>query len=188
MADDVKFVFKTLIKVPLTVIIAYMVMNIILFANFYFKYLGYSYIVMQTVYENNYLPTAEQNTLLATANDTLNNSDLIYRTYICVDTNSGTSDDEFKRQMGVNDKLVIDNNATSFTKASATVIGSNNKRVQYGKKIQVHVGYVFKMMLPFNHTNNQSKGNVLDWTRRATYIPITFNYNVTGLKYYGDLK
>ena len=148
MADDVKFVFKTLIKVPLTVIIAYMVMNIILFANFYFKYLGYSYIVMQTVYENNYLPTAEQNTLLATANDTLNNSDLIYRTYICVDTNSGTSDDEFKRQMGVNDKLVIDN----------------------------------------NHTNNQSKGNVLDWTRRATYIPITFNYNVTGLKYYGDLK
>lgn len=56
MADSVKYIFKTLIKVPCIILVCYMVLNAFMFVYSYFKVLGLSYVVMQTAVENNYLP------------------------------------------------------------------------------------------------------------------------------------
>lgn len=56
MADSVKYIFKTLIKVPCIILVCYMILNAFMFVYSYFKVLGLSYVVMQTAVENNYLP------------------------------------------------------------------------------------------------------------------------------------
>jgi hypothetical protein len=71
MSDEVKFIFKTLIKVPVIVFVCYLILNVLLFSFTYFKLLGMSYVVMQTVVENNYLPNSEKEDLLKYI-DTLN--------------------------------------------------------------------------------------------------------------------
>lgn len=63
MADEVKFIFKTLIKTPVIIFIAYAVFNLLFFFYIYFQMLGFSYVVMQTAVENNYLPKSELSTL-----------------------------------------------------------------------------------------------------------------------------
>lgn len=56
MEGGVKFIFKTLIKVPVYIYAAFLVFNIFAFCFIYFKMLGFSYLVQQTAVENNYLP------------------------------------------------------------------------------------------------------------------------------------
>lgn len=63
MADEVKFIFKTLIKTPVIIMIFYAIFNLLFFFYIYFQMLGFSYVVMQTAVENNYLPSAELATL-----------------------------------------------------------------------------------------------------------------------------
>lgn len=63
MEDGVKFIFRTLIKVPCIIMASFFVFNIFAFAFTYFKLLGFSYVVMQTAVENNYIPDAERATL-----------------------------------------------------------------------------------------------------------------------------
>jgi hypothetical protein len=63
MEDGVKFIFKTLIKVPVIIFFSFFIFNILAFCLTYFKVLGASYVVMQTAVENNYLPSSELNTL-----------------------------------------------------------------------------------------------------------------------------
>ena len=59
MEDGVKYIFKVLLKVPIIIVVCYLVMNIFFFFFIYFKCLGISYVVMQTAVENNYLPQRE---------------------------------------------------------------------------------------------------------------------------------
>ncbi|MBR1454027.1 MAG: hypothetical protein IJ593_05230 [Lachnospiraceae bacterium] len=59
MREQVEFIFKTLIKVPIIILVSYLVFNLFAFGISYFKVLGYSYIVSQTIVENNFLPDAE---------------------------------------------------------------------------------------------------------------------------------
>ena len=63
MSDGVKFIFKTLLKVPIIILVTYAIFNAFAFSLSYFKILGFSYVAMQTAVENNYLPTQELNTL-----------------------------------------------------------------------------------------------------------------------------
>ena len=63
MNSSIRFIFKTLTKIPITILAVYAVFNIFAFSLTYFKLLGLSYVVMQTAVENNYLPTEEYNTL-----------------------------------------------------------------------------------------------------------------------------
>lgn len=60
MSDSVKFIFKTLLRVPIIIIVAYTIFNIFAFGLSYFKMLGLSYVAMQTAVENNYIPTSER--------------------------------------------------------------------------------------------------------------------------------
>jgi hypothetical protein len=69
MEDGVKFIFKTLIKVPCIIFVAYLILNMLMFSYTYFKLLGMSYVVMQTCVENNYLPNSEFTDLLKYVDD-----------------------------------------------------------------------------------------------------------------------
>jgi hypothetical protein len=69
MEDEVKFIFKTLIKVPCIIFVAYLILNLLLFSYTYFKLLGMSYVVMQTCVENNYIPNSEFTDLLNYVDD-----------------------------------------------------------------------------------------------------------------------
>ncbi len=63
MEDSIKTIFKTLIKVPVIIMVSYLIFNIFAFGISYLKILGLSYVVMQTAIENNYIPQEEKNSL-----------------------------------------------------------------------------------------------------------------------------
>lgn len=63
MADSVKFIFKTLIKVPVIIVVSYLLFNLWVFSFSYLKILGVSYVVCNTAIQNNYIPSAEKNQL-----------------------------------------------------------------------------------------------------------------------------
>lgn len=63
MSESVKFIFKTIIKVPIIILVCYAVFNAFAFGLSYFKMLGLSYVAMQTAVENNYIPPTEGSTL-----------------------------------------------------------------------------------------------------------------------------
>ena len=63
MSDSVKFIFKTLLKVPVIILVAYGIFNLFAFSFSYFKIMGFSYVAMQTAVENNYIPATEMGTL-----------------------------------------------------------------------------------------------------------------------------
>ena len=68
MNESVKFIFKTLLKVPVFILVAYAIFNLFAFSFSYFKIMGFSYVAMQTAVENNYFPQTEYNTLTAYLN------------------------------------------------------------------------------------------------------------------------
>lgn len=59
MSDSVRYIFKTLIKVPKIVFICFAIFNAFAFGVSYMKVLGLSYVAMQVAMENNYIPPAE---------------------------------------------------------------------------------------------------------------------------------
>lgn len=63
MSDGVKYIFKTLIKIPIIILVSFAVFNVFAFMLSYMKVLGISYAVLQTGMENNYIPPNEYYTL-----------------------------------------------------------------------------------------------------------------------------
>ncbi len=120
MADSVKFIFKTIIKVPCFIAISYLIANLFLFSMFYFKFLGISYSVMQTALENNYLPPTE----LAALQKSL---DGIYK-----------FSDGSQSEVIPGARIYIGNDSGSY----------NNNRKQYGKTMVVGIEYQYKWILP----------------------------------------
>ena len=183
MSDSVKFIFKTLIKVPCYIMVAYFILNIFAFAHTYFKMLGFSYVVMQTAVENNYLPETEYNQL---------------NSYL---SRQGTS-------FCANPRIVIHDAADG---SILPAYGHPYSRRQYGSKVCVGVEYDFRMiwpLMPVSSTEATTAG-VDTWnSQAATYDPIgdpndpdddmrdrgngwnhvVIKYTVPGLKYYPDLS
>lgn len=188
MSDAVKFVFKSLIKVPCYVAIVYIIANLVFMGIFYFKFLGLSYTVMQTAMENNYIPPKEKSSIEKSINEIENSSVLISDAYISVGDNAD-----------------IDKNAT------------RNARTQYGTEKTVGVHYKYKWIFPLMpeeygqkanelnslsditgtsfrtelNSDNTSKysDTQLDKMRDAKAIKFDFNikYTVPCLQYYADL-
>ena len=69
MSDNVKFIFMTLIKVPCIIFVAFFIFNIFAFFFIYFKMLGFSYVVMQEVVENNYITASQRDQINAQFKD-----------------------------------------------------------------------------------------------------------------------
>lgn len=64
MSDGVKFVFKTLFKVPIFILAAYLLMNVLGIVTTYFKVQGIQYGLENIVTENNYISTQDLTKLM----------------------------------------------------------------------------------------------------------------------------
>lgn len=168
MEDTVKYIFKTLIKVPCIIVASYLVFNIFCYGLISFKLLGVSYTVMQTAVENNYIPEEEKNTLEAYFQELDNSSELI--------NNVGfTSDTDFaKHQYGstVNVGVTAD---YKFILPLMPYQQTSDGIVAAGKT---------------NKVTNWLSDSELATVRKAneTENNITFSYTVPGLKYYPDMN
>lgn len=188
MSDGVKFIFKTLIKIPCIVFAFYFVLNLFAFSLTYFKLLGFSYVVMQVAVENNYIPAAELYTL--------NN-------YLDSITDTGVVD---------NARIILAGDpAEGESPDDASVV-----KKQYGGIVTVGVGAHYRWIWPLM-PKEQTVGNTgfLGWrdpqtgqdrgefngflgdtaleALREQYAENTYNniiikYTVPGLKYYPDLQ
>lgn len=168
MEDGVKFIFKTLLKVPIIIFVCYLFFNIFTFAFTYFRALGISYVVMQTVVENNYIPPQEKSTLQAYASSMT--TEMAYNWKIV-----GT---ETKQQYGK-----TANAGVSYT---YKVIWPLMPYEQYNNEDGQVEG--------FNGTDTTggwASDTELDSRREDSNHLLTFNitidYDVPGLKYYADL-
>lgn len=171
MQDNVKFIFKTLIKVPVIILITYFIFNIFAFTFTYFRLLGLSYVVMQTAVENNFIPPEEKNTLVDYLNslETAMVSDL----KIGCDTNQGNDSEEYGLCEDITDPQY----------------SGENRKVQYGTPITVTVSANYNFIFPLVNTA-QPDGPHADGLvyneNKDNNIKIT--YVVPGLKYYPDLS
>lgn len=185
MSDEVKNIFKILIKVPLIILVAYLVLNAFAFAFVYFKLLGASYAVMQVAIENNYLPDREYQTLKKYVEDFDNNTVFLRNAHVITSS---------------------DSDATNATP------GNNTSRKQYGATVVVGVSADYTMIWPLTYTQTIKEGSVPginsgrslefkddeqlknDRDTAATTKDsngnqmFRFVYTVPGLKYYPDMS
>lgn len=210
MKDGTLFIFKTLIKVPVYITIFFTIFNLFAFVVIYFQALGFSYILMQTVVENNFIPNTERNTL---ENYAATNFAAPSAGYVPLGA-GGRDRATIVSDNGLNpaeDRLMID-----WAEIRVT---PNNQRVQYGgvKTVGIHLEYVIimplqtreqmdnpdDMLVGYDDTgaaiptfldtaalesrleNERNAANPFGGLNR---IPINITYTVPGLKFYPDLS
>ena len=179
MQDDVKFIFKSLIKVPVIIFEVYFVFNIFCLMFIFFKTLGYSYVVMQTVVENNYVPAQEVQSL-----------DNQLRELRKIQFVGGDENNYALAHIVIDGEPVYPTNPTGNGK---------NTRTQYGsvKSCGVYVNY--KIQWPLRPDQQSSNGQAVNGLQGGageyttfgpseTGVPITITYKVPGLQYYPDLN
>jgi uncharacterized membrane-anchored protein YitT (DUF2179 family) len=194
MEDSVKFIFKTLIKVPIIILVTYFVFNIFAFTFSYFKLLGFSYVVMQTAVENNFIPGDEESTLVSYAESL--ETYMLQNVSIYCDTDS--SNDKFDTE-NPNELIAISGSKLTGDGSGET----DNKKVQYGHEITVKVCANYVWIFPLINTGGSdgSSANAAGLTYNETTdiavessgtpdaeYNIVISYTVPGLKYYPDLS
>lgn len=203
MSEEVKFIFKTLIKVPIIILVSFFILNVFAFFFIYFKVLGASYVVMQVAVENNYIPNAELAQLVNHVSE-WNNIEWANDPGIIVGI------DDSGDYVYVSDVLNQPANLAGNRDA-------RNKR-QYGSTVTCGVRTGYKFVWPLSHretldgagldselgngTDNVGVGGFggggasvstsksdLDAKRKAkeSLFDIEITYTVPGLKYYPDL-
>lgn len=175
MSENVKFIFKTLLKIPIIVLVVYAVFNVFAFSLSYFKILGFSYVAMQTAVENNYIPDEESKTL-----DTYLRSMETYMLENCTltcdtDITSGSNENK-KVQYGTPIKVTVSAHyrfiwplMPAEQRTGAAVEGMNGQ-----------------------NTGSELTDDQLEEARQAyennAKNNIVIEYTVPGLKYYPDLS
>lgn len=182
MAENVKFIFKTLIKVPCIIMVSFFVFNAFAFGLTYFKLLGLSYVVMQTAVENNYIPATELDTLnnyLANISNTgvIDNARIV----LSDPNNSSIKDATQKRQYGQPVTVGITAHYRFIWPLTPKdqLANTSDQFIGYGQKESSNFsGFADdgtleerRMEIENNQNNN-----------------ITLIYTVPGLKYYPDLN
>lgn len=217
MSDSVKFIFMTLIKVPCIIFAAFFIFNIFAFFFIYFKVLGFSYVVMQEVVENNYINNSQMSQLTAQFDD-IDEIPLADNTKVIIGLS--TSRDSYGRNIpacakwnGTNYIPVLSTDCVSGT----TIEGSSAlSKTQYGtqKTVGVHCDYTIVWPLSYNNSMGLTDGvngndgglynsistdyNGDEFTDNmgtgdvtdkghAVKIPLNIYYTVPGLKYYADM-
>lgn len=170
MNDSVKFIFRTLLKVPIIILVSYFIFNIFAFAFTYFRLLGFSYVAMQTVVENNFIPPEEAQTLQNYL-DSLETS-IVSNLQVGCDTNTS-------------------NDAASGG-AAMDLDGGENVRVQYGTPVTVTVSARYTWVFPLVNTmatgpDDSAHADGLQYNENSNNN-IVISYTVPGLKYYPDLS
>lgn len=183
MSDNVKFIFKTLLKVPIIILVSYLIFNLFAFVFSYFRLVGLSYVTMQTAVENNFLPNTELRTLQNYA-DSLVVPGIFDNIQVCCDTSVEAGADGMDYSLDV----------------------SNNSKVQYGTPIAVSITAKYTWVFPLVNTFGAGKderyaaesaaaagngGNGViynDINNANSEHNIVITYVVPGLKYYPDLS
>jgi hypothetical protein len=205
----VKKVFGTLAKVPCYIIIAYLIMNIVLFLGYYIKALGLSYAVMQIGVENNYIPDTEKGILTSTMSSI--GSEQVY-----TQNDENAQNDKLKISAVSDFGFFIDTSgakaitdlypepsvgaADRFKAGQRLTSTSDNHRKQYGNEITIGVGYIYHAVLPLPKSGSNgytahneysrdiaASGNMMEYTRSFVDTAVRISYKVPGLKYYPDL-
>ena len=182
MTEEVKGIFKVLIKIPIIIMVSYFIFNIFTFTYSYFKLLGLSYVVVQTGIENNFIPEQEANTLVSYAESM--ESKLLPEVVIGCDVTAGSGATSFHRDI------------------SAADASGYNYKVQYGTPITVSVSAKYTFILPFINTESREVNgdtvdkaydgleyNEVDSSESSTTgsdYNIVISYTIPGLKYYPD--
>lgn len=188
MSDSVKFIFTTLMKVPILIFIAYGIFNLFAFCFVFFKMLGVSYVVMQTAIENNYLPHTELLTLYEYV-DSFNDITMIENASIIVGgTGLDTASPNYVAMSGATD--------TTATLSQTANSSDARRKVQYGHTVTIGVtcDYVFIWPLTYRvpghngaATPVQDPSNAQNAGINTARNAINIVYNVPGLRYYPDL-
>lgn len=190
MEDSVKFIFKTLIKVPIIIVISFLIFNIFAFSISYTRLLSFSYIVMQVGAENNYIPTSEKNMLEEYARDiataTMPEVRVIYNR---------------PSETGIIGSKFDDSIASAYP-------DDTGSRRQYGRKVRIGVAARIVLAWPLTAKETMQDANVgvtgfsdsntangladdatLQQRRDAKKSDfwISIVYTVPGLQYYPDL-
>ena len=204
MTDSVKFIFKTLIKVPIFIFVAFLILNIFAIAFIYFKMLGLSYVVMQTAVENNYLPDSEVSMILSYLNEMSNGIEMVTDAGIVIEQSSTPTGSGYVVKANGTDYVVVN------TYAGGGLSGGALTRHQYGREVVCGVYCNYKIIWPldYRYTGNRSaivnsadgqytyqdvQGYKAGAQTHTSYIsafanlPIAIVYKVPGLKYYPDM-
>jgi len=179
MSDNVKFIFKTLFRVPITIMIAYFIFNIFAFSLTYFKLLGLSYVVMQTAVENNYLPSEELNTINNYL-DTVSDTGVINSAYLVLEDPDDSSIDiaTNRRQYGTPVTVGISANYRFILPLTPKEQLQNTDEGFLGMDSGSFSGFADEAVLEQRRENIASNPN----------NNINIIYTVPGLKYYPDLN
>lgn len=195
--NSVASIFKTLVKVPIVIVVSYLILNIFAFALSYFRILGASYSLQQIIMENNYLPEQEaqsfQKYLKSLETDFLTNI-----TPVVHNLDEPTEYPGFGRD---SDGRVI---STGLTNG----VWGSNERTQYGNTTICGIVSDFKALFPWRYDQLTQAGGVEGWRvedneytnagfrtdeelhrdRLFSTAKIDIIHPVIGLQYYTDLE
>ena len=167
MQDGVKFIFKTLIRVPIVIYVAFALLNLFAFCFAYFKMLGVSYVVQQSAVENKYLTTSNLKTIGDYVRSVDASSVFIEEANIVVgdsslkhSTSNLTSDGKYTTAYNyAYTSNTANTTGTTFgtmamsTKLADTKVGALVRK-QYGNEVTVGVTYRFRTVWPFDYRRN----------------------------------
>lgn len=195
--SSVAGIFKILIKIPIVIVISYLIINVYAFSLSYFRILGASYSLQQIVMENNYLPEREANSF----DKYLSSLETGFLTNITavVYTNTDVTDASGYTGRDTDGSIL---QPTSFN----TVIG-NNSRQQYGDTAYVGIVSNFRALWPFRYDQLIEEGGVQGYSNSTGIHSTTFKdeeelknnrlystakidiiHPIIGLQYYSDLE
>lgn len=159
MSDSVKFIFTTLMKVPCIIFVSFFLFNVFAFFFIYFKMLGFSYVVMQEVVENNYITDSQRQQIDAQFKE-IDKIPLAQNTNIIIGMSTEVSPTTGKVIPACYDKytgntVLVTNNANATLSNKSAL-----SRTQYGaeKVVGVHCDYTIVWPLSYNNSRD-SDGN-----------------------------
>lgn len=203
MERGVSFIFRTLIKVPIIIMVSFFIFNIFAFTISYFKVIGAVNAIQQVAIDNNFLPQEDVATFeeyLAQEVETtyLQNAQIIIN----------TDGDDFDKKFINADGQREDVDMSNFDPHDLSV----NERKQYGNTITVGVTAEYRFIWPLMHIETLEDGSVRGYgpgagqatgvdetfttadeqaaerARRADSVGnITVVNKVIGMQYYSDL-
>lgn len=159
--SSITFIFKTLIKVPCIIFVAFFIMNCFAFMFIYFKVLGFSYVLMQEAVENNYIPPRQAGQIAQYLLNLKTEIPMCQDATIIVGVDSGNAvlwDDTTYTPGGAADLTAIRGGYRIGNRTYASTMSANDNaghRVQYGKSktVGIHCEYEFVWPLSYQYTH-----------------------------------
>lgn len=171
LEDSVKFIFKTLIKVPVIIVVTYIIFNLWVFSFSYLKILGVSYVVCNTAIQNNYIPSTER----AQLESYFNSMETNMLTGIRFTANSDI-DESDRKQYG--------EEVVAGVTANFQFIWPLMPYDYYDNKVQ-GIDETAPAPVILSEAERDALRDQLN--NNGQGFPITIEYRVPGLRYYADL-